>query len=317
MVSRKTNQSQAVKKRSLLIYRIKLGISFALLGISITSFTFIFCFLIANQFNTGTLTISSSSSETDTDLSKEPEKEYAKIDFQPVVDEWVKKQSGNKSVLIYDLDRDEMVGEYNPTESYSTASLYKLFVVYEGYRRLQSGTWDTKTRVAAGYDTLKCLDLAVRESYSPCAEALWSKIGRSELDRIIEDDFKIMDSDISHLLSNPQDILAMMKIFYYHEDISEENLVATMKDSFLNQPKTTYDWRQGLPSGFSKANVYNKVGWDYNPDIKNWNIYHDAAIVEFPEEDRHFIVVVMTNRVPYQKIRELGTAIEKHFYENV
>ena len=87
-----------------------------------------------------------------------------------------------------------------------------------------------------------------------------------------------------------------------------------MKDSFLNQPVTEYDWRQGLPSGFSDAvNVYNKVGWAYNDEGEVWDIYNDAAIIEFPEKDRHFIVVVMTNKVPYQQIRKLGTMIEEEF----
>ena len=90
-----------------------------------------------------------------------------------------------------------------------------------------------------------------------------------------------------------------------------------MLDSFLNQPKTEYDWRQGLPSGFSRAKVYNKVGWDYNPSGRYWNIYHDAAIIEVPEKNRHFIVVVMTSQVTFQKIAELGSNIEKAFYQEL
>lgn len=251
------------------------------------------------------------------DPEPEPEPEVVlpeKINFQSVVDEWGNIVGANRSVLIYDLERDEVVGEYNTTEDYNTASLYKLFVVYEGYRRVQSGEWQADEPAGStGYTVLKCLDLAIRESYSPCAETLWARIGHDNLDQIIETDFGITNSDISGLVSNPQDIMKIMKIFYEHKEITDENLIATMKDSFLNQPVTTYNWRQGLPSGFSKANVYNKVGWDYNPDGNYWNIYHDAAIVEFPEKDRHFIVVVMTNRIPYQKIAELGSMIEKTF----
>ena len=107
--------------------------------------------------------------------------------------------------------------------------------------------------------------------------------------------------------------MKIMKMFYEHKDFNDEILVATMKDSFLNQPATTYNWRQGLPSGFKKANVYNKVGWDFNADKNYWNIYHDAAIVEFPDQDRHFIIVVMTNQVPFQRIAQLGQMIEENF----
>ena len=261
-----------------------------------------------------------------TEVKEEKEKEVAEspetpkfpeaISFQPVIDSWAGSVGGNKSVVVYDLDRDEISAEYNAHEDYNTASLYKLFVVYEGYRRVFNGTWSGETTAGStGRTILECLDLAIRESNSPCAEAFWNMLGHTELDNIVRSDFLITDSNISNLISNASDIAKMAKIIYEHKEITDEALVAKMMDSFLNQPITTYNWRQGLPSGFSRARVYNKVGWDYNPNGGYWNIYHDAAIVEFPEENRHFIVVVMTNRVPFQKIKEFGTLLENAFYD--
>lgn len=238
-----------------------------------------------------------------------------KIDFQNIIDNWVSTVSGSKSVLIYDLDREELVGDYNPDENYNTASLYKLFVVYDGYMKIQNGEWSADAPAGrTGHTILECLDLAIRESNSSCAETLWSMIGRDNLEEVISSHYNITNSDIKSLISNPNDILKMMRIFYEHKDITDETLIARMKDSFLVQPTTTYNWRQGLPSGFARANVYNKVGWDYNPDGRYWNIYHDTAIVEFPEDGRHYIVVVMTNKVPFQKITELGRQIENYYY---
>ena len=247
---------------------------------------------------------------------EEPEEpEIIEVDFQPTVDAWAKTIGGNKSVLIYDIELSKFIGSYNPDESYGTASLYKLFVVYEGYRRLESGEWDENQAVGrTGYTILDCLDLAIRESNSTCAEALWAMIGQQNLDQIIKTDFNIRNSTISRLLSNPKDITKIMLRFYEHPDIKDEKLLARLKDSFLNQPETTYDWRQGLPSGFSKdVDVYNKVGWEYNAEKRYWNIYHDTAIVEFPDADRHFIVTVMTNYVDYPDIAGLGKEIEKTF----
>lgn len=238
-----------------------------------------------------------------------------RIDFQGLVDEWVDSVGGNRSVLIYDLERDEIVGSYNPDESYNTASLYKLFVVYEGYRKLQTGEWSSEDVAGrTGHTIIECLDLAIRESHSECAETLWSMMGREYLGDVIVNNYGITESNINSLLSNPQDITKMLQIFYEHSDIIDESLLARMKDSFLIQPTTIYNWRQGLPSGFSRANVYNKVGWDFNPDGNYWNIYHDAAIVEFPESNRHFIIVIMTNRVPFQRIRDFGSKFEAQFY---
>lgn len=247
-----------------------------------------------------------------------PEKtevEPKKIDLQMIVDNWVKNIDGDKGVLIYDLDRDEMVAEYNSNRSFATASLYKLFVVYEGYRRIERGEWkEDDVAGSTGHTISECLDLAVRESNSNCTETLWQMIGRDKLEKIVADDFGITNTSVEDLVSTPNDIAKMMKRFYDHPDISDEKLIVRMKDSFLNQPITEYNWRQGLPSGFSDAvNVYNKVGWAYNDEEKVWDIYNDAAIIEFPEKDRHFIVVVMTNKVPYQQIRKLGTMIEEEF----
>lgn len=249
-----------------------------------------------------------------TEVETEKEPEIASINFQPVIDQWVASVGGNKSVIIYDLDKNEIAGSYNPAENYNTASLYKLFVVYEGYRRINTQEWNKDALVGStGYSILECLDLAIRESYSPCAEALWTMIGHDSLDEIIENDFNITNSDISRLVSNPEDILKIMKIFYEHNDIQDEHIVSLMKDSFLNQPVTTYNWRRGLPSGFEKANVYNKVGWDWNGEY--WNVYHDAAVVEFPEENRHFIIVVMTSQISFNDIARLGSMIEETFLQ--
>ena len=247
-----------------------------------------------------------------------PEKtevEPKKIDFQTIVDNWIKNIDGDKGVLIYDLDRDEMVAEYNSNRSFATASLYKLFVVYEGYRKIEQGEWrEGDTAGDTGRTILECLDLAVRESNSDCAETLWRMIGHDKLEKIVANDFDITNTSVEDLVSTPNDITEMMERFYDHPDINNKKLIAKMKDSFLNQPITEYNWRQGLPSGFSDAvNVYNKVGWAYNDEEKVWDIYNDAAIIEFPEKDRHFIVVVMTNKVPYQQIRKLGTMIEEEF----
>ncbi len=311
MVSRQTNKRSTIRKRR----HESRAVFLALLAILVATLTVVGCLIFVPMGDKNSEeTMEIEPEESASDYSEITEAEAEKVDFQPVVDEWVKSVGGNKSVLIYDLERDETAASYNTEEDYGTASLYKLFVVYEGYRRLESGEWQAENLAGStGYTILQCLDLAIRESYSPCAETLWSYIGHEKLDEIIKNDFNITNSDISHLTSNAEDITKMMKLFYEHPDIANETFVAQIKDSMLNQPATTYDWRQGLPSGFTKANIYNKVGWEYNPDGKYWNIYHDAAIVEFPEEDRHFVVVVMTNKVPYQQIRQLGTMIENAF----
>lgn len=241
-----------------------------------------------------------------------------KIDFQPVVDEWVASVRGDKGIVIYDLDRDEITANYNADGEFATASVYKLFVVYEGYRLLESGEWQADDPAGAtGYTILECLDLAIRESNSACAETLWAKMGRDNLEGIVKKDFGLEDTYVEGFSSTPMDVMKMMKKYYYHDEIAQDSLLTQMKDSFLNQPVTEYNWRQGLPSGFELANVYNKVGWEYSPEAGYWLIYNDAAIVEYPEQNRHFIVVVMTNSIDYKQIRKLGQDIENTFLNTI
>lgn len=306
MVPEKASQRKAVNSTDVE----SRTVSVALVTIFGITLVLIIYYIIA-----GIVYIQMSATETTIESPEIVDVKPGKIDFQPVIDEWIKNTNGDKSILIYDLDRDEVAGGYNANKKYDTASLYKLFVVYEGYRRLETGEWQASDKVGGTKHTiLECLDLAIRESNSECAENLWAMIGYDELEEIVEEDFDIHETIVEGLLSNVKDITKMMKLFYEHPDIKDETLVTRMKDSFLNQPKTEYNWRQALPSGFSDAvNVYNKVGWDFNKEGNYWNIYNDAAIVEFPEKDRHFIVVVMTNEAPYQQIRKLGTMIETEF----
>ena len=257
----------------------------------------------------------------DPEPEPEPEPEPAPVkdvDFQAAVEAWAKKAGGQAGVYIYDLDNEKVVADYHSNEKFSTASLYKLFVVYEGYRRLESGEWQETSKLGGtGKTILKCLDLAIRESNSPCAEALHSKIGYNKMAKIIEDDFGLKNTSAKSLYSTPEEIAKMMKIFYEHKDITNADYLAQIKDSFLNQPKTTYDWRRGLPKGFSsKVDVYNKVGWEYYEEGKYWKIYNDAAIVKFKDENRNFVVVEMTNKVGLSNIVNLGKTIEAEFYNN-
>ena len=249
----------------------------------------------------------------DNDKIPESKKE---IDFQPAIEDWAKKAGGKAGVYIYDLDNDKVAANYNGNVRFATASLYKLFVVYEGYRRLETGEWSGNTRVGSTGKTIsQCLDLAIRESHSPCAESLHSMIGYETMANIIKNDFGLNNTSARNLYSTPEEIAKMMKIFYEHSDIKNADNIAQMKDSFLNQPKTTYDWRRGLPKGFSdKVDVYNKVGWEYVNETKSWKIYDDAAIVVFKNEDRHFIVVEMTSGVSLSNINRLATIIEETFY---
>lgn len=251
--------------------------------------------------------------------------QITRIDFQPVVDNWVASVGGSKAVLIYDLDLDEVVGEYNADTVMRIESIYKIFVVYEGYRRVQNGEWDANAACGyTGMTILECLDTAIRESRSSAAEVLHGMIGYAELNNIVRTEFGLPGVTVDSISASAREVATMMRRFYEHPEITDEQLVATMLDSFLNQPASVGDgfcsgpcnWRRGLPSGFSSAvDVYNKVGW-LGDGAGGWVYFADAARLDFKEAGRNYIVVVITSRVSNTDIAGLGTAIEATFFAN-
>lgn len=238
------------------------------------------------------------------------------IDLQPVLDEWLSTLGAttDTGVEIYDLDNEQIVAAHNADSTFPTESLYKLFVAYEGYRRLEQET-QSPTATIGGHTYAQCLDLAIRESNSACAEAIRADIGAQTLENIIQTDYGLSGSSSIDLTSTASDITDMLKIYYNHPDLTADTW-ATIQDSMLNQPPVNNglcygpcDWRQGLPSGFEVATVYDKVGWRYQGN-NIWQSYHDAAIIEFPAQKRHYIVTILTSNSKYQDLSRFGTMLE-------
>lgn len=256
------------------------------------------------------------------------------IDFQLAVDQWVSSQASrdNSGIMIFDIDNNEVVARHNEDTEFYIASIYKMFVAYEGYYRIDRGLWDgEETYDALGNDIdgnkftrLKCLDYMIRYSYSSCAETMWSEIGRDKLQQIF-DEKGFLKTNISSFTSTPSDLVKLYKFLYKHTNLSEESW-EKLQNSMLEQeaPKNAtsvykQNWRQGLPSGFSTAKVYNKVGW-YGEGI-TWYSYDDAAFVNFPETvdkdtgekrpERHYIIVVLTKNTYPNSIIQLGRKIEE------
>lgn len=258
--------------------------------------------------------------EPNTDSEPQPEDSF--ISLQPTVDSWLTTTNRQVGLMIYDLDHDRIAASYQPNRVFDVASVYKLFYVYDGYRQIASGAeklndyFTTSTDYRAGSYTIgECLDLAIRESYNGCADPLRNSTTRSLRVQKLINDLNLERTTNLGLESTASDLTKLLKLYYDHDDLPE-SLWRRIADSMLNQPptmvapNTEYDWRQGLPSGFSnQAKVYNKVGWNWNGS--SWTTYADAAIVEFPALGRHYTVVVLTQNFPsYAPITKLGTLLE-------
>ena len=243
------------------------------------------------------------------------------INLHPTVDAWIATlpAATNVGLTIFDLDHNQIAGEYNPDEPFNTASVYKLFYVYDGYRQLESGTEDGETIFVTTEDKGQlsisaCLDLMIRESYNGCADPMRANNARTERVQAMRNELGLSNTSNAGLYSSTNDLTKLMQLYWAHPDLSDTSW-EQIKDSMLNQPATTYNWRQGLPSGFSTALVYDKVGWNWNGG--RWTPYNDVAFVEFPSQNRHYIVAVITENLPtFSPLVRLGEMLESTILAN-
>lgn len=273
----------------------------------------------------------SNSSATTNDENPEPEAPPIPsfIDLQPTINSWLDSLPSGAEVglMIYDLDNERIAAEYQANKVFNAASIYKLFFVYDGYRQITNGTENANDFFvkASAYDEFHpnaalsfgdCLDLMIRESYNTCADPMRSDPAHFARAEALATELELQNTSSAGLYSSAADLTKLLRLYYRHPDLSEE-LWAKIQDSMLNQPKTTYDWRQGLPTGFTNPSVkvYDKVGWNWTGDY--WDPYDDAAIVEFSEQNRHYAVVIMTRFLPNTTpLFNLGQAIESAVLTN-
>ena len=217
--------------------------------------------------------------------------------LQAALDAWVASQSGVASVVVSDPVSGDMLAVHNADQAYFTASIYKLYVAYEGYRAVDAGDLDPAQDYINGNTLAECLDIMIRESDSPCAEKLWAGLGKPELNTILES-YGLTDTDMVGLRTTAADTAIVLQRVATGEGLSDASQQA-MLDSMQNQV-----FRDALNKGFSSdVTVYNKIG--FNELIE----YHDTAIIELENGDR-LVVSVLTERIGTTQIAALGATIE-------
>lgn len=233
--------------------------------------------------------------------ASEPETNEASfpiIDLQPAVDAWAGKQGGQATVVVYDLANKKTVASLNPDRQYFAASIYKLYVAYMGYQKVADGTYSLEDAYLSGYNRGKCLDAMIRDSYSPCGEKMWGELGKDKLTNDLKK-YGLANTSMTGLYTSAKDAATILQRLFERRDLTDAHTNAFL-DSLKTQAAT---YRRGLPTGFSKSTVYNKVGW--NGQVE----WHDTAIVTLPS-GHSYVVSVLTENVGSAQIAALGQNIE-------
>lgn len=214
--------------------------------------------------------------------------------IETTLNNWYKVQTGTASVTIMD-ENGEIIAEVNGRKTYFTASIYKLYVAYIGYQKIDDGTYSLTEPYLNGWSRGKCLDEMIRTSHSPCAEKMWNELGKENLTSQLKT-YGLKDTSMTGLVTSSRDAAIILARIHRTEGLSAKS-AKSLLDSMLNQI-----YRDALPAGVPKAKVYDKVG--FNGQLE----YHDTGIIRFNDKQT-MIVSVLTSSVGSRNIKDLAARL--------
>jgi len=216
------------------------------------------------------------------------------------LDEWSQSINGRAGVVVTDVYDGSVLATFDPDQQFFAASIYKLYVAYEGYKQIDEGAVDLNELYLNGFTRGECLDKMIRESDSPCAEKLWVELGKQETTDILRT-YGMNNTSMTGITTTAADAAIMLSRIANGEGLSEQSqtlFLQSMKDQVF---------RDTLNKSFIEPEyvVYNKIGFNELQE------YHDVAIIELPETDRKLVISVMTDGVGTSNIVRLGEMLKK------
>lgn len=235
---------------------------------------------------------------TSSDKAKDAPEKPKLVDLQPTVDAWVAKQTAEFGIVVYDSANKQVIAAHNPDEKFFAASLYKIFVAYLSLVDFQTGAQDPDEILTQGFTRKECVDKMIRESHSPCGEAMMADMGQQALrERVSE--MGIKNTIFAGITTTAQDSALILQYIVENRDLNAEN-TAFLKDAMRIQDQK---FRNGLAKGAPEATWETKVGWN-----EQYN-YHDIGIMTLPNGRQYVVAILSQNNGKSSVIADFAATI--------
>ena len=215
--------------------------------------------------------------------------------LQSAVENFANSHTGNYAVYFQELAGSYKKATYRSTQTFTTASTYKLFVAYSVLLRIESGEWSWSDYIA-GQTISDCFDQMISLSDNTCGEAFLDRIGRSavtnEAHSVGSNDTYFNNDGIDSTATD----LAILLIKLQTSQILKNQ---DSRDKLINAMKNNV-YVLGIPNGTS-GTVADKVGFLFN-------LLHDASIV-YNSKDT-YVLVILTENSSWSNIAALTKEIE-------
>lgn len=206
---------------------------------------------------------------------------YKPVNLQPVVDSWVARQKAEYHIVVYDLRAKRNIATHQPNTVLFAASLYKQYVAYLALLDIQKGVMDPNEILISGKTRKECIDKMIRNSDSPCGEAMMADMGPAKLNQRVKD-IGITGTSFNGIRTSSDDSARILQYIAEKRDLNDEN-TAFLLDAMRTQEAR---YKRGLAAGAPKATWETKVGWNENIN------YHDIGIMTMPD-GRKFVVAIL------------------------
>jgi beta-lactamase class A len=210
-------------------------------------------------------------------------------DLQALVNTFAQKYPGQVSVVVTDL-RDEATAAANADNVTVSASLYKIFVAWGIYQKIDAGALTVQSPTNTGLTVGQCLHAMITVSDNDCGYALGKMAGWGSLDNSLTNlglthtktnNYNAAGDLIGDKTTTAHDVALFMAKLYKGSLLS-----AKSSDAFLTLLKED-KLNSWLPSGLPKGTtIAHKTGALYD-------LVHDAGIIYSGNVE--YLLVVMTH----------------------
>ena len=248
-------------------------------------------------------------------------KQFKKINLQPTLDRWLSSQVSkkNSSILIYDLNNQEIIARNNDFSQNNSLGLENLFLAYQIYTKIDQNAIKKDKLLTVNAEQISidnCLSKILQENHSGCAAALVSEIGENSFKQFLKDQSYTNTNYTSHL-TNTTDLLSLSKRLNTHPDFSEQ-----LWQEFKTKLTPQNNNKNPLLTGFSKLTVYGLYGAQTN-DTTNANLsyplFNNLYFLETKQEDpkdrQTFVLIFLASDIDAASLIDLAKAIESTILE--
>jgi beta-lactamase class A len=204
--------------------------------------------------------------------------------------------AGTWGIVLEDMN-GTISASVNPDRQFTSASVYKIYVAYVVYDKLDSGELTMATPAGNGATVSRCLDIMIVRSDNACAHALGGMIGWNASDNLLQ--AKGLGSTT---IAFDGQLTTARDAANYLKQLEKGTLMSAANREALLHKMGHNIYRYAIPAGSAGMHSANKLG-----ALGVFN--HDVAIVYHPKGT--YVLSVFTQGSGHGVIRELARQISQ------